>query len=153
MPIRENAGVVVGALCLVPAVERFDLKQDADAVAEIDKAWRGRIVAGADRVAAHFLEEAELTFSRFRIPSGTERSEVVVQADSFEVLRRFPEVSYLGVIGSASKRAVLIRQFREDGVGERLLKTIVCPVGLPLGGNDPAEIAISIAAQLLERRG
>jgi len=29
----------------------------------------------------------------------------------------------------------------------------VCPVGLPIGTNDPAEIAISIVAQLLERRG
>lgn len=70
-----------------------------------------------------------------------------------EVLRRFPEIPYVGVIGSASKRAVLMRELREDGFGDGLLEKVVCPVGLPVGGNDPAEIAISIAGQLLERRG
>lgn len=69
-----------------------------------------------------------------------------------EILRGFADIPYLGVIGSASKRAVLIRELREDGIPGDLLDKIICPVGLPIGGNDPAEIAISIAAQLLERR-
>ena len=69
-----------------------------------------------------------------------------------EVLRSFPEIPFLGVIGSVSKRAVLSRELREDGLGPELLEKVLCPVGLPLGGNDPAEIAISIAAQLLEFR-
>jgi xanthine dehydrogenase accessory factor len=70
-----------------------------------------------------------------------------------EVLRRFPEIPFLGVIGSASKRAVLLRELREDGFEDAVLEKIHCPVGLPMGGNDPAEIAISIAAQLLACRG
>ncbi len=70
-----------------------------------------------------------------------------------EVLRRFPEIPFLGVIGSASKRAVLLRELRDDGLSDQLLEKIICPVGLPLGGNAPAEIAISIAAQLLTVRG
>ncbi|MEO8616271.1 MAG: XdhC family protein [Luteolibacter sp.] len=69
-----------------------------------------------------------------------------------EVLRRFPGLPFLGAIGSASKRAVLLRELKEDGFPEDLLGNIVCPLGLPVGGNDPAEIAISIAAQLLEAR-
>lgn len=69
-----------------------------------------------------------------------------------EVFRRFPHPVFLGVIGSASKRAVLLRELQEDGVDREALEKILCPVGLPVGGNDPAEIAISIAAQLLEFR-
>ena len=69
-----------------------------------------------------------------------------------DTLRRFPSLPYVGVIGSASKRAVLLRELREDGIGSDLLEKIICPVGLPIGGNDPAEIAISVAAQLLELR-
>ncbi|MCU0797441.1 MAG: xanthine dehydrogenase accessory protein XdhC [Akkermansiaceae bacterium] len=69
-----------------------------------------------------------------------------------EVLKRFPGIPFLGVIGSAAKRAVLLRELREDGIDADLLKNLVCPLGLPLGGNDPAEIAVSITAQLLERR-
>jgi xanthine dehydrogenase accessory factor len=70
-----------------------------------------------------------------------------------EVLRRYPEGAFLGVIGSLAKRAVLSRELREDGIEEAQLEKVVCPVGLPIGTNDPAEIAISIVAQLLERRG
>jgi xanthine dehydrogenase accessory factor len=72
-----------------------------------------------------------------------------------EVFRRFPEPVFVGVIGSAAKRAVLLRELQEDGIDPAALEKIHCPVGLPLGGNDPAEIAISITAQLLEvrRRG
>ncbi len=69
-----------------------------------------------------------------------------------EVLRRLPQVPFIGVIGSASKRAVLLRELCDDGIPQDLLEKIVCPLGLAFGGNDPAEIAISIAAQLLTRR-
>lgn len=70
-----------------------------------------------------------------------------------EVLGRFPEVPFLGAIGSASKRAALLRDLRAAGIAESLLEKITCPLGLQIGGNDPHEIAISIAAQLLETRG
>ncbi|MEM6910300.1 MAG: xanthine dehydrogenase accessory protein XdhC [Verrucomicrobiota bacterium] len=70
-----------------------------------------------------------------------------------EALRQFPDLPFVGVIGSASKRAVLLRELAEDGIAEETREAIVCPLGLPLGGNDPAEIAISISAQLLQRRG
>jgi xanthine dehydrogenase accessory factor len=69
-----------------------------------------------------------------------------------EVFRRFPNPAFVGVIGSAAKRAVLLRELQEDGLDRKVLERMHCPVGLPIGGNDPAEIAISIAAQLLEFR-
>ena len=69
-----------------------------------------------------------------------------------QVLRNFPELPFLGVIGSAAKRSVLLRELREDGLSAQALEKIICPVGLPIGGNAPAEIAISIAAQLLTLR-
>jgi xanthine dehydrogenase accessory factor len=69
-----------------------------------------------------------------------------------DLLQKDFSVPYLGVIGSAAKRAVLLRELREDGVAEKNLKSIICPVGLPIGTNDPEEIAISIVAQLLEMR-
>ena len=45
------------------------------------------------------------------------------------------------------------RELREHGIDEALINAMACPVGLPIGSNDPQEIAIGIAAQLLERRG
>ena len=70
-----------------------------------------------------------------------------------EVLARYPTIPFLGVIGSASKRVALLRDLRAAEVGDDLLEKITCPLGLPIGGNDPHEIAISITAQLLEKRG
>ena len=64
--------------------------------------------------------------------------------------RSFP---YLGAIGSASKAAVLRRELRESGVEGDLTQAFRCPIGLPLGRDTPEEIAISIAAEMLEVRG
>lgn len=62
--------------------------------------------------------------------------------------REFP---YLGVIGSRAKAAVLRKELTEAGVpAER--QRFHCPIGLPLGSNHPAEIAVSIAAQLMAVR-
>ena len=61
-------------------------------------------------------------------------------------------VSFLGVIGSKSKRAALIRELKAEGIAANKAEDFICPVGLPVGSNQPAEIAISIAAQLLQHR-
>jgi xanthine dehydrogenase accessory factor len=63
--------------------------------------------------------------------------------------REFP---YLGVIGSEAKAAALRRGLLAAGLSEDDFGRYFCPIGLSVGTNDPAEIAISIAAQLLERR-
>lgn len=59
---------------------------------------------------------------------------------------------YLGVIGSRSKRGVLIRELMQDGIDKNLARQFVCPIGLPIGTNQPGEIAVSIVAQMLEHR-
>ncbi|MEQ1826508.1 MAG: XdhC family protein [Pirellula sp.] len=59
---------------------------------------------------------------------------------------------YLGVIGSLQKAKVLKRNLKELGFAEDLLESIFCPMGLPLGNNTPAEISISILAQLIQER-
>lgn len=59
---------------------------------------------------------------------------------------------YLGVIGSKSKSHVLLDKLSEVGISKEKRDLIFSPVGLPFGNNTPAEIAISIAAQLLEQR-
>jgi xanthine dehydrogenase accessory factor len=68
------------------------------------------------------------------------------------VLNAFPDIAFLGVIGSEVKRAKLLGELRDSGISDGLLERLTCPIGLPIGGNLPAEIAVSIAAQLLEKR-
>ncbi len=77
------------------------------------------------------------------------RTDRPILEEIFRQRRRFP---YLGVIGSKAKRAVLVRELKASGVAPDLAEAFDCPIGLPLGSNQPGEIAISIAAQLVERR-
>ncbi|MBU6450472.1 MAG: XdhC family protein [Cyanobacteria bacterium REEB67] len=62
-------------------------------------------------------------------------------------LRRYP---YLGVIGSKAKSHRLHMDVAEAGIPDN--HPFYCPIGLPLGSNDPQEIAVSITAQLLQER-
>ncbi len=66
----------------------------------------------------------------------------------FQTDRKFP---FLGVIGSRAKAAVLRKELTASGIPDERID-FQCPVGFPIGGNHPAEIAVSIAAQLLEVR-
>lgn len=59
---------------------------------------------------------------------------------------------YIGVIGSKAKAGAIRRDLKKRGHSEEALSTLICPVGLSLGSNLPAEIAISITAQLLQYR-
>ena len=63
--------------------------------------------------------------------------------------RNFP---FVGVIGSAAKAKVLQKEMVAGGLPAVRAKQFHCPVGLPFGHNDPREIALSIAAQLLTER-
>jgi len=69
-----------------------------------------------------------------------------------EIFRQGRQFPYLGVIGSEAKRKVLLRELAEAGIDASLASRFECPIGLPLGSNEPAEIALSVAAQLVQRR-
>ncbi len=57
---------------------------------------------------------------------------------------------YVGLIGSATKRARFLRQMRDAGLTETMLARLICPIGVAgIEGKDPAVIAASTAAQLL----
>ena len=75
------------------------------------------------------------------------------QAD-FEVLRQalLTRATYVGVIGSRSKIATTNKRLIEADIPEAELSRIHAPIGLPILGETPAEIAISIAAELILHR-
>ena len=59
---------------------------------------------------------------------------------------------YVGLIGSASKRARFTRRLREAGVAQARTAELVCPIGLAaIASKHPAAIAAGVAVQLLER--
>ena len=61
--------------------------------------------------------------------------------------------AFLGMIGSRRKKRIIFEQFLKDGLAnEAQLAQVACPVGLDIGAVSVAEIATSIAAQLVEVR-
>jgi len=62
-------------------------------------------------------------------------------------LDRFPNT--IGLIASASKREHMYASLRERGAPRESLARIRSPVGLPIGAESPAEIAVSIVAEIV----
>lgn len=58
---------------------------------------------------------------------------------------------YIGALGSSRTHAKRAARLTEVGLGE-LVPRIHAPVGLDLGGRSPAEIAVSILAQIIQVR-
>ena len=59
---------------------------------------------------------------------------------------------YVGALGSRANAARRHARLREMGVAEPALARLHAPIGLPLGGRTPAEIAVAILAGLTARR-
>ncbi|MGI6007086.1 MAG: XdhC family protein [Ruminococcus sp.] len=65
-----------------------------------------------------------------------------------DILKR--SYGYLGMIGSKSKVRHQKERLRRDGFTENQIETVHAPIGLPIGGQTPAEIAVSIAAEIIQ---
>lgn len=60
--------------------------------------------------------------------------------------------AYVGMIGSRTKVAAVRKALEEAGFSREILDGVDAPIGLPIGGQTPAEIAVSIAARLVQVR-
>ena len=58
-------------------------------------------------------------------------------------------LKYLGMIGSAAKTAKVMQLMREEGVPQETRDRVYTPIGLDIASEMPAEIAISILAEIL----
>ena len=63
-------------------------------------------------------------------------------------LRSFP--GRIGLIASAAKREHLFARLRGEGVERPVLARIRSPIGLPIGAESPAEIAVSVVAEIVQ---
>lgn len=63
-------------------------------------------------------------------------------------------LAYLGMIGSRRKIKMIKQMLIEDGVDKELVERVRMPVGLDIGAQTPAEIAVCITAEMIkDRRG
>ena len=77
-------------------------------------------------------------------------------AEDFEICRQAlmrRDLSFVGMIGSLTKRARFVARMRERGLSDADLSRLCCPIGVPgITGKHPAVIAASVVAQLVGLR-
>ncbi|MEO6200607.1 MAG: XdhC family protein, partial [Cryobacterium sp.] len=109
---------------------------------------------GSARLVVHHAPVPESVFDL--LPAGTHA--LIMTHDHVEdvalcdVALRTPRLASIGLIGSSAKWTRFQRRLAEEGhTGEELAR-IHTPIGVPgIASKDPAAIAVSVAASLLQR--
>jgi xanthine dehydrogenase accessory factor len=101
-------------------------------------------------------EVSEIDFKTFRDAVRWGRSCYVLvlthnHAIDFDIISMAlkEDTKFLGLIGSKTKKVRFNNMLINDMGIEEGMSNVVCPIGLPIGGDTPKEIAISVVAQLL----
>lgn len=109
-------------------------------------------IPDADEIVVH--DYADI-FSRLVIP---ENAYIVVATrghnhdlEAVEASLR-TKARYIGLLGSRRKKALLFRALDEAGFSPEEVGRVHVPVGLPINSVTPEEIAISIIAQVIQKR-
>ncbi len=82
------------------------------------------------------------------ITRGHAHDEIVLK----ECLSKARLPGYIGMIGSREKIARTFANLKEQGISEELLAKVRAPIGLDIGARTPAEIALSIIAEIIAER-
>ena len=65
------------------------------------------------------------------------------------LLQKECEFEYIGMIGSKRKIKICLDELEKGGINREKIDKIYTPVGLDIGGDTPAEIAVGIMAELI----
>jgi xanthine dehydrogenase accessory factor len=60
--------------------------------------------------------------------------------------------AYIGMISSRSKAKGILSRLRRDGIPDDLLRRVITPIGLDIGAETPAEIAVATMAEIIMHR-
>lgn len=63
-----------------------------------------------------------------------------------------PAPLYIGMMGSRAKWANMKKKLAAEGIPRKQLDAVHCPIGIKCGSVTPEEIAVSIAAELIQAR-
>jgi len=114
---------------------------------------------GTDQANLAWKEaDATRAVSRLHMWSGRRFAVLVTRGylADLEILRPLlpvaHELLFLGILGSRRRLATLRQECKKEGLPDWPGGITRAPVGLPIGGESPGEIAISILAQLVETR-
>lgn len=145
---------IFGAGHVVQALTPLLLKLDCYVhVIDERKQWLDKLPTNESLTKHHVSEYKE------GVPLVTKGAFVlcITKGHSFDVpvlneIFRLQDISYIGAIGSKSKRAVMVKELKAMGLNSAELDLLHCPIGENIGNNTPIEISFSIIAELLKYR-
>jgi xanthine dehydrogenase accessory factor len=123
--------------------------------------WRTVLIDPRDellaepRFAAATQRHASLPAEAVAARLGGKSTAVVVVAHDYKVELPVLRVAlrgdapYVGMLGSRKRAAAMRGMLSDDGLGERELSRLRTPIGLDIGAQGAAEIAVSIVAELI----
>ncbi len=101
-------------------------------------------------------ESFERCFDKLRITSSDFVAVVTrghrYDMDCLRALLSGTEPAYMGMMGSRRRVSEIRKILQSEGYGEKAIDNIHMPIGLPIGALSPAEIAVSILAEMIEKR-
>ncbi|MFA9422869.1 MAG: XdhC family protein [Sedimentibacter sp.] len=108
------------------------------------------VEAGADKVICDSFEEA---LSGIQGDKGTffvivTRGHRYDQTCLENIIQK--ENAYIGMIGSKLRVKKVLNSMEEQGISREKLERVYTPIGLKIGAETPAEIAVAIMAQIIE---
>jgi xanthine dehydrogenase accessory factor len=105
--------------------------------------------------AVHICKNFKSVFDEYHVPPGSYII-IVTRGHRFdkEVLAQAlrTEAAYIGMIGSKKKRESVYQVLVTEGCSRNELDAVHCPIGLSIAAETPAEIAVSIVAELIQHR-
>jgi len=171
--VRPGAGAAVLVTSFVPAARMlvFGATDHAAAVARLGSflgyrvtvcdarpvfATAERFPGAAEVVAAwphrYLAAEAEAGRLDGRTVVCVLTHDAKVDVPLLEVALRLP-LAYVGAMGSRRAHDDRVKRLRAAGVDEAALARLASPIGLDLGARTPEETAVSVAAEIVARRG
>ncbi len=155
--LREEGENAVGVLCGGEVQVLIEVFMPKPTLLIVGGGHVGRPLAEMARLLNYEVNLADVRPERgqpFDLATITANTFVVIMTEDAvsdeAVLREAlpTPTPYLGMIGSRRKCRIIFEHLRADGVDESLLARIHAPVGLDLGGRQPAEVALAILAEI-----
>ncbi len=123
-------------------IEVFDDRQDLNTMQQNNSAHRKHLVPDYSKLK-ELIPDGENNYVVI-MTLGYRTDDIAVRA----LMEK--EFRFIGLLGSAAKINRMMETYKEAGIEEKWLSRIAAPVGLSIKSETPAEIAVSIAAQIIQ---
>lgn len=161
--LREEGPDALGMLCGGEATVFVEVYQPAAVLLIVGGGHIGQPLAEMGRLVGFDVRVVDVQPDRATVPqldpaAITPQTYVVLITENHvtdeQALRHLlgAPAAYVGMIGSRRKVEIIFDHLRAEGATEERLAQVRAPIGLDLGGRSPAEIALSILAEVVQVR-